>query len=114
MMMTAQKSIRIALLASAIIAPAMILTGCNEEQYLSRRDTISLGAGDAQAVNSATHTIDPWAPHSRNTQIHQEGERARVGVDRYQKNKSIEPSGLSTSSGSAQKAPGGSGSTLQN
>jgi hypothetical protein len=114
MMAMAQKSIRTALLATAVIAPAMILTGCNEEQYLSRRDTVTLGAGDAQAVNSTTHTIDPWSPHSRNTQIHQEGERARVAVDRYQNNKSIEPQGLNTTSSAPQKSSGGQGSTLQN
>lgn len=114
MMAMAQKSLRTALLASTIIAPAMLLTGCNEEQYLSRSDTVTLGAGDAQAVNAATHTIDPWSPNARNTEIHQEGERARVAVDRYQNNKSIQPQGLNTTSSAPQRAPGGQGATLQN
>ena len=96
---------RLALAAAAIIAPAM-LAGCNEDDYLARRDTVSLGAGDAVATNAVTQTLDPWNRNAKNTDINQEGERARVAVDRYQQNKSIPPKGVNTTTISSQAGPG--------
>jgi hypothetical protein len=84
------------LTAALIAAPALLLSGCYEDDYLSRRDTVSLGAGDAQATNAATHVIDPWPPHSKNTTINIDGARVQVGTERYQANKSLKPKGLST------------------
>jgi hypothetical protein len=104
-----KKRVRFALAAAAIVAPAM-LSGCNEDDYLARRDTVSLGAGDAVAVNAVTQTIDPWNRNAKNTEINQEGERARVAVERYQLNKSIPPKGVNTTTISSQAGPGGQAS----
>jgi hypothetical protein len=97
---------KFALTAAMIVTPAILLQGCYEDDYLSRRDTVSLGAGDAIAVNKATHTIDPWPAHAKDTDIHLEGERARVAIQRYQQNKSIPPRGLSTTEITGQAGPG--------
>jgi len=100
-----KKSVRFGLTAAAILAPAM-LSGCYEDDYLTRRDTISLSAGDAIATNAATQTIDPWPRYSKDTAINQEGDRAGVAVERYQQNKSIPPKGISTTTISGQAGPG--------
>jgi hypothetical protein len=97
---------KLALTIAAIATPAILLQGCYEDEYLSRRDTVSLGAGDAIATDQVTHTVDPWPPYARDTDIHLEGERARVAVRRYQQNKSIPPRGLNTTEISDQAGPG--------
>ena len=104
-----RKCARLALTAATIVAPAM-LSGCNEDDYLARRDSVSLGAGDAVAVNAVTQTIDPWNRNAKNTDINQEGERARVAVERYQLNKSIPSKGVNTTTISSQAGPGGQAS----
>lgn len=53
------------------------------EQYFQRKDTVTLGAGDAKAVNSATHVIDPWPRNVGNTRIPGNGERMVGAVERY-------------------------------
>jgi hypothetical protein len=53
------------------------------EQYFQRKDTVTLGAGDAKAVNSATHVIDPWPRNVGNTRIPGNGERMAGAVERY-------------------------------
>jgi hypothetical protein len=53
------------------------------EQYFQRKDTVILGAGDAKAVNSATHVIDPWPRNVGNTRIPGNGERMVGAVERY-------------------------------
>ncbi len=81
----------------AVILSSALLAACRDtNQYLSRRDTIMLGAGDAMAHNRAVHTIDPWAPHSKDTNIPADGKRMMVGIKRYQENKSLEPEGEDT------------------
>jgi hypothetical protein len=53
------------------------------EQYFQRKDTVTLGAGNARAVNSATHMIDPWPRYVRNTRIPGDGGRMAGAVERY-------------------------------
>jgi hypothetical protein len=75
------------------------LGGCYEDdryRYLAHSDSITMGAGNANAVNAATQTVDPWPPESRNAQIDQDGKRAHIAVKRYETNTSIEPKGLAT------------------
>lgn len=62
----------------AMITCFIGLAGC---ESLSRRETISLGPGDAIAHNSAIHSIDPWPREAANAQI---------GGDAYRQQKSIE------------------------
>ena len=53
------------------------------EQYFQRKDTVTLGAGNAKAVNSATHIIDPWPRYVGNTRIPGDGGRMAGAVERY-------------------------------
>jgi hypothetical protein len=75
------------------------LSGCYEDdryRYLAHSDTITLGAGNANAVNAATQTVDPWPPESKDARIDQDGKRAHVAIKRYETNTSIPPKGLAT------------------
>jgi hypothetical protein len=53
------------------------------EQYFQRKDTVTLGAGNAKAVNSVTHVIDPWPRYVGNTWIPGDGARMAGAVERY-------------------------------
>ena len=86
----------------AVLALATVLGGCNAtwidpHGYLDRRDGIWLGAGDAKNTNIATQMYDPWAPHSANTHIAMNGQRAQTAAERYRYGKVIAPRGISAS-----------------
>lgn len=86
-------------MATAIALSMLTLGACQERKYnryLHARDTITLGAGDAVAHNKAVHTIDPWPAYSRKAHHTTNGQRMVLGMERYQKNESLEPQGLST------------------
>ncbi|HZP69415.1 MAG TPA: hypothetical protein VFB29_05670 [Pseudolabrys sp.] len=51
--------------------------------YLQRRDGVTPDAGNAKAVNTVTHFIDPWRPYVRNRRIPANGERMVGAVERY-------------------------------
>jgi hypothetical protein len=53
-------------------------------QYLQRSPKVTLSAGNASAVNTATHVIDPWPPYVGNRRIPGNGERMAGAVQRYQ------------------------------
>jgi len=53
------------------------------EQYFQRKDTVTLGAGNAKEVNSATHVIDPWPRYVGDTRIPGDGGRMAGAVERY-------------------------------
>ena len=77
---------------------ALSIAGCAESdlhQYLGHNDTVTVGAGNAQAANRTIHEVDHWPAASRKTQIDMDGKRAALAVKRYQKNESIDPRGLS-------------------
>jgi hypothetical protein len=78
-------------LAMTLAAPACYAL---DDDYFSRRDTVTDDAGDAIATNNVTQTIDPWAPHAKNTEIKIDGKRAQIGISRYQNNQSASPKGL--------------------
>lgn len=87
-------------LAAALAVTMMTMSACQERKYnryLHARDTITLSAGDAVAHNKAVHTIDPWPAHARNQKLTTDGKRILLGMERYQKNESIEPEGMGTS-----------------
>jgi len=76
---------------------ALSVGGCAESdlhQYLGHSDTLTVGAGNAQAANRTIHEVDHWPETSRKTQIDMDGKRAALAAKRYQKNESIEPKGL--------------------
>jgi hypothetical protein len=51
--------------------------------YLQRKDSITPGAGNAKAVNTVTHMIDPWPPYAGNRRIPGNGERMTDAIERY-------------------------------
>ena len=59
--------------------------------YFQRSDSITLGEGDAKAVNSATHVIDPWPPYVGNRRIPVNGDRLSRAVERYRQGSYRQP-----------------------
>lgn len=55
--------------------------GCQD--YLARRDTLTLGSGEAVHANIAKHVIDPWPPGSNTVDPYTDGERLAHGIERY-------------------------------
>jgi hypothetical protein len=66
------------------------LAGCSDIYY-DRRETISLGAGDAVMTNKVTHSIDPWPPHAMNDRIAFNGQRMQAAQDRYKRGQVFTP-----------------------
>ena len=52
-------------------------------QYVQRLDGISPEAGDAEAVNTATHMVDPWPRYVSRRHIDSSGARMADVVERY-------------------------------
>ena len=80
-----------------------VLGGCSEN-YLARRDTISLVSGEAMAANRVTHMIDPWPPASGRRDIAYNGEKAATASERYRTGRIIPPVNATTSSASYVQA----------
>ena len=53
------------------------------DQYVQRSDTLTLGAGNAKAINTVTHMINPWPPYVMDRRIPGNGERMVGAVERY-------------------------------
>ncbi len=66
------------------------LTGCSD-LYYDRRDTIALSGGNAVAANEIAQMVDPWPPHSGNTNIATNGQKMQSAVERYRTNKVTPP-----------------------
>ena len=66
------------------------LTGCSD-LYYDRRDTIALSGGNAVAANEIAQMVDPWPPHSGNTNIATNGQKMQAAVERYRTNKVTPP-----------------------
>ena len=75
---------------AAIVVLGTAVAGCSDIYY-DRRDTISLGTGDAIATNKVTQTIDPWPAHSGRNRIAYSGQRMQLAQDRYNRGKVITP-----------------------
>lgn len=71
------RQFRIALIGAACLATS----ACN--QYIERKDSVTLGAGDAVASNIAIQTRDPWARQSRDNSIPMDGVKAGNALARY-------------------------------
>jgi hypothetical protein len=94
----AMKSLPMTLLPVACLA----LCSCN--QYLERKESVTMSAGDAVAANEAAQTIDPWPRHSQDTNIPMDGEKAVFAVRKY---RGLRPNGQP--GGGAGGASGGAG-----
>src|SRR3954464_4165891 len=65
----------------AVVITATSVTGCSE--YLDRKDTLLLGAGNAVETNIATHVIDPWPKEAQSTYWPTGGRHAQRAVEAY-------------------------------
>ncbi|MDQ6868003.1 MAG: hypothetical protein M3178_06225 [Pseudomonadota bacterium] len=63
----------------------LMLSACTQysNQYAERKDSITLGAGDAVASNAALQILTPWPRYSNDTTIAMDGERIARAVARY-------------------------------
>lgn len=60
---------------------AVLLSGCAD--YMSHRDTVSYGAGNALEANIAIHTVNPFPSQAYNTQIDRDGRSVANAQERY-------------------------------
>jgi len=88
----------------AVLAVSCTLAGCSD-LYFDRRETVSLGAGDAVAADATLQTIDPWPRGSENRDFTTNGPRVAGAIERYRTGKIIPPLGTSTSSVGYGPAP---------
>ena len=75
---------------AAVVVIASAVAGCSE-MYYDRRETVTLGAGDAVATNKVTQMVDPWPAASANNNIAFNGQRMQAAQDRYNRGKVITP-----------------------
>jgi hypothetical protein len=94
-------------LSLAVALPAAVLCGCSD--YLDRRDSLYLGAGEAVRANQLAHVVDPWPAHARNTNVPSAGGRMVSAVKRYRCGTSSAAPG-STMTQSQTSTQGSSGS----
>lgn len=50
-----------------LLVATAFLASCAD--YMNRRDSVSLRAGDAVEGNNAIHEVSPWPRHAENTTI---------------------------------------------
>lgn len=70
------------LLDAAVLA-ALALACCACTDYVARRDTLTLGSGEAVHANMAQHVIDPWPRHAMSVDPYTDGERMAHAAERY-------------------------------
>ena len=89
------------LIAAAVATAAIgsMLGGCSD-LYTDRRDTVSLSGGDAVAANRVAQMVDPWPPHSGNTNIAFNGERMQRTVECYRDDNVVPSSTVMTTAAS--------------
>ena len=75
---------------AAVVVIASAVAGCSDI-YFDRRQTISLGSGDAIATNKVTQMVDPWPAASANNNIAFNGQRMQSAQDRYNRGTVITP-----------------------
>lgn len=82
------------------LAVAVLAGGCDD--YLERRDTVTLGVGDAVAINKATMTINRWPAAARRDHWLSDGERGRIAASRYRRRAVPSPKSLDSGATSAE------------
>lgn len=93
----------------AIALGGVALAGCDD--YLERSDTLTLGVGDAIAVNKATQTIERWPHAARQDRWLSDGERGRRAVGSYRNGKLANPAKAAANAGDATTAATGADAT---
>jgi hypothetical protein len=63
----------------------LMLSACTQywNQYVERKDSVTLGAGDAVATNATLQSPTPWPRYSNDTTIAMDGDRIARAVARY-------------------------------
>ena len=71
--------------ASAAVALAGCQTYGNDQlaQYVQRKDTVTLSAGDASQANAVAQTLHPWPPGVGDRRIPMEGTKAARAMECY-------------------------------
>jgi len=64
-----------------VVGASLLLGGCAD--YMNNRDSVTLGVGNANYANIGVHTVDPFPPNSKNTNIDIGPETTRNATDRY-------------------------------
>lgn len=64
-----------------VVGASLLMGGCAD--YMNNRDSVTLGAGNANFANIGVHTIDPFPSNSQNTNIDLGPETTRNATDRY-------------------------------
>jgi hypothetical protein len=77
--------------------------------YVQRTDTVTFGAGNAQDVNAAAHTIDPWPPYVGNRRIPGNGTRMVGAVERYEGGGKTQTPGSSANTAGSASPSGATG-----
>ncbi len=99
------KIIPLTMLLSLAVAGCTTVYENPATPYVQRTDTVTFGAGNAQAVNAATHTIDPWPRYAGDRRIPGNGARMVGAVERY------EGSGRAQTPGAAANTAGNAASS---
>lgn len=73
---------RLARITLALPLPVFGLTAC-QDPYLARRDTLTIGSGEAVHANIVKQVIDPWPAHAQQIEPKMNGERAQHAMERY-------------------------------
>jgi hypothetical protein len=77
---------------AAAVGLGIWLGGCTQaDQYLDRREAVSLSAGDAVAANQATQIVDPWPAYSGDKNLAFNGQKMQSAVERYRTGKVAPP-----------------------
>jgi hypothetical protein len=85
------------IIAIAVLLSGLAVSGASAwdqdpfAMYVKRSYSITLGAGDAKAVNAATHVIDPWPAYVGDRHIPGNGERLSRAVTRYKQGSYRQP-----------------------
>jgi hypothetical protein len=103
------KMIRVTILLSLAIAGCTTVYENPATPYVERTDTVTLGAGNAQEINAATHTIDPWPRYVGDRRIPGNGARMVGAVERYEGGGRAQTSGASANTGGNGSSSGASG-----
>ena len=79
------------------------------QPYVQRADKVTLSAGNAQAVNTRIHEIDPWPRNVGDKRIPVNGQRMADAVYRYRCGKAPQPPLVPEGTSSALTSGGGGG-----
>ena len=77
------------------------------ERYVQRKDTVTLGAGDAKEVNAVTHMDHPWPRGVGDRRIVVEASRAVPAIERYRapprQQQGASPAAIGAAAGAGQQ-----------